>query len=231
MLLAVPKYGRVKVNKILQQCRISPQQDDRRPVRAPARRARPAAAGDSSRRLRHHRPLGGRQGHADPQPAASGCRSCSCRCRRRRVRRGRASARRRLLVPVRRRLRATASRSGDFVEHASTPAAATALCARSSSVAPLRACRSCSRSRSRARGRSARRCRRRSRSSSRRRRSRRCARGSSAAAPTTPTRSSAGCDREVGARRPGRVRRRRRATTGSSDGGGCELEAIVQRAS
>jgi hypothetical protein len=24
MLLAVPKYGRVKVNKVLQQCRISP---------------------------------------------------------------------------------------------------------------------------------------------------------------------------------------------------------------
>ena len=39
MLLAVPKYGRVKTNRILNQCRISPVEDDRRPLGAPARRA------------------------------------------------------------------------------------------------------------------------------------------------------------------------------------------------
>ena len=39
MLLAVPKYGRVKVNKILAHCRIAPEQDDRRALRAPAQRA------------------------------------------------------------------------------------------------------------------------------------------------------------------------------------------------
>ena len=43
MLLAVPKYGRVKTNRILNQCRISPSEDDRRALRAPAHRARRAA--------------------------------------------------------------------------------------------------------------------------------------------------------------------------------------------
>ena len=40
MLLAVPKYGRVKANKILQTCRISPIEDDRRPLGSSACRAR-----------------------------------------------------------------------------------------------------------------------------------------------------------------------------------------------
>ena len=57
MLLAVPKYGRVKVNKILAHCRIAPEQDDRRALRAPAQRARLAAAPldrpHSSTRARH----------------------------------------------------------------------------------------------------------------------------------------------------------------------------------
>ena len=38
MILAVPKYGRVKANKILGQCRISPSKTIGGPVRAPARR-------------------------------------------------------------------------------------------------------------------------------------------------------------------------------------------------
>jgi len=36
MLLAVPKYGRVKTNRILNQCRILAVEDDRRALPAPA---------------------------------------------------------------------------------------------------------------------------------------------------------------------------------------------------
>jgi hypothetical protein len=40
MLLAVPKYGRVKATKTLHSCRVSPSKRVRRPERAPARGAR-----------------------------------------------------------------------------------------------------------------------------------------------------------------------------------------------
>src|SRR5712691_2838507 len=53
MLLAVPKYGRVKVNKILALGRASPDLGTR-----VARRGT---------RVRHHRSVGGRQGDADPR--------------------------------------------------------------------------------------------------------------------------------------------------------------------
>src|ERR1700744_5011270 len=79
-LLSVPKYGRVKVNKILGQCKISPSKTvgglserQRRELVALIRRRWPGEpAGGSGRaasgrapRLRDHRPLRGRQGHAD----------------------------------------------------------------------------------------------------------------------------------------------------------------------
>ena len=82
LLLAVPKYGRVKVNKILSQCRISPSKTigglserqrgelvdaDASALSAPACAAPPVARG-----VRDHRPIGGRQGDADPRAAGAG---------------------------------------------------------------------------------------------------------------------------------------------------------------
>ena len=69
MLLAVPKYGRVKVNKVLQQCRISPSKtigglSERQRTELVAHAAPLALS--AWPRLRHHRPLRGRQGHAHP---------------------------------------------------------------------------------------------------------------------------------------------------------------------
>ena len=190
-----PKYGRVKVNKVLTQCRISPSKTIGGLSRAPARRARLDAAplaGSALQhrgaRLRHHRPLRGRQGHADPRRCCERVPELE-------------------LVGVGHHARAAAGRAatastttssptrsstagcatGDFVEHASysgPPLRHAALRARAAHWPTAR--RSCSRSRSRARARSARRCPRRCRSSSPRRRWRRCARGWSAAAPTPP---------------------------------------------
>src|ERR1700735_1663711 len=90
MLLAVPKYGRVKTNRILNQCRISPsktigglserqrtepvsplpRQGDRplRQYRPPHERRR------VTKGLRHHRPFRGRQGHADQEAARTSAR-------------------------------------------------------------------------------------------------------------------------------------------------------------
>ncbi len=89
MLLAVPKYGRVKVNKMLLHCRVVPSQDDRRALRPPARGAGLAAAPLAGPRrgacARHHRTLRGGQGHADPRPDGAHAASCSCRSRRRRA--------------------------------------------------------------------------------------------------------------------------------------------------
>ena len=56
MLLAVPKYGRVKVNKILHALPDLAEQDDRRALRAPARRARLDAPPLRPRRARVGRP-------------------------------------------------------------------------------------------------------------------------------------------------------------------------------
>ena len=83
MLLAVPKYGRVKTNRILNQCRISPsktigglserQRTELISLAAPL--ARPPRAvsisGRMAQGLRHHRALRGRQGHPDQGAAAA----------------------------------------------------------------------------------------------------------------------------------------------------------------
>ena len=80
MLLAVPKYGRVKTNRILNQCRISPSKtigglSERQrtelvaQLRGSAAQSRPPRGGQYPRPhgegLRHHRPVRGRQGNAD----------------------------------------------------------------------------------------------------------------------------------------------------------------------
>src|SRR3954471_21172663 len=79
MLLAVPKYGRVKANKVLQQCRISPSKTigglsarQRGELVSLLPRERPSGAGSRRRGgagLRHHRAVRRRQGNADPVPA------------------------------------------------------------------------------------------------------------------------------------------------------------------
>ena len=188
MLLAVPKYGRVKVNKVLTQCRISPSKTIGGLSRAPARRARLAAA-----------PLGGSRRRAVPRavvitgPSGVG-KGTLIRSLRERM------PELQLSISATTRLPRAGETQGvdyhfmspeEFERHVATatssstpttPARATARCARSSTRGRAAARRCCSRSRSRARARCARRCPRPSRSSSRRRRSRRCARGSSAAA-------------------------------------------------
>ena len=81
MLLAVPKYGRVKVEQDSAAVPDLAEQDDRRPLRAPAHRARRPAPpvglvrSRGGSRLRHHRPLGGRQGDADPRAARAHARA------------------------------------------------------------------------------------------------------------------------------------------------------------
>ena len=162
MLLAVPKYGRVKVNKILQQCRISPSKT----IGGLSERQRtelvgllrqlglvPARAGGA--RLRHHRPLGGRQGHADPRPARAPAGARAVASRPPRARRARASRTASTTTSSPTRSSSAASRQATSSSTPSTPAAATARCARSSSAARRPAARSCSRSRSRARARCA----------------------------------------------------------------------------
>ena len=144
------------------------EQDDRRAVRAPARRARRADAPPLRRRpaqrrgarvvaagVRDHRALRGRQGHADPRPARARPRARAvglgddARAAARRARR------RRLPLPHRRGVRA--ARRGRRVRRARRPTRATATgrCAPSSSGGCAPGCRWCSRSRSRARARSA----------------------------------------------------------------------------
>ena len=82
--------------------------------------------------------------------------------------------------------------AGEFVEHARYSGRRYGTLRSELEGGSPAAIPSCSRSRSRARARSASRCPRRCRSSSRRRARTRCARGSSAAAPTTPSRSRRG---------------------------------------
>ena len=113
-----------------------------------------------AQRLRHHRPLRGRQGHADPRAAASASRSSSCRSRppRAQPRPGRAR-RRRLPLPHRRGVRPPRRRRATSSSTPPTPAAATARCAPSSSGGSAAGRPgACSRSRSRARARCATRC-------------------------------------------------------------------------
>ena len=223
MLLAVPKYGRVKVNKVLSPVPDLAEQDDRRPLAAPAHRARLACCAGSAapacRGLRHHRPLRGRQGHADPHAARA-------RARARAVRVGdhaRAAAGRGATAST-----TTSSTTTEFERARRTPATSSSTPRYSGRrYGTLRSeleqrlargrARSCSRSRSRARARSARRCPRRSQvfiaPPSRGRAARR---GSSAAAPTTPEeveRRLATAREEL--RGAGRVRATSSSTTGS----------------
>ena len=103
------------------------EQDDRRPVSSASAPSssrccvarRSALASPRGQGLRHHRPLRGRQGHADPRPARA-------RARARAVGLGhdaRAAAgrggRRRLPLPDRRTSSTRGVAAGDFVEHAS----------------------------------------------------------------------------------------------------------------
>ena len=82
LLLAVPKYGRVKVNRILTHCRISPSKtigglSERQRNELVSYLAAIAAALGAPHhpagyaRHRHHRALGRRQGHADPRAAGA----------------------------------------------------------------------------------------------------------------------------------------------------------------
>ena len=216
MLLAVPKYGRVKVNKVLVAVPHLAEQDDRRPLAAPAHRAGQHAAPLASPRLgqglRHHRPLRGRQGHADPHAARARARARAVGLGDDAPPRPGEDGRRRLPLPLRRRVRAARRRPASS---SSTPRYSGRRYGTLRSELEQRLARrrvpSCSRSRSRARARSAGRCPRRCRSSSRRRARRRCARGSSAAARTPPRRcgGAPARDRARGAARAGRVRARR----------------------
>ena len=178
MLLAVPKYGRVKVNKILQQCRISPSKTigglserQRTELVAAAPLAAPRGRMPG---LRHHRPLRGRQGHADPPPARARARARAVACRPPPAGRGRASqgVDYWFLTDAEFGERVEA---GDFVEHAEYSGRRYGTLRSELDRRLAAAVRSCSRSSCRAPARSARRCPRRCRSSSRRRRRRRCA--------------------------------------------------------
>ena len=150
LLLAVPKYGRVKVNKILTHMPDLPEQDDRRHVPAPARRARRAAAppvvstpsdgpmpagrAGARERVRDHRPLGGRQGDADPDAPASGSPSSRCRSRPRPVRPGPTSVTASATTSSAARNSTLGSPPVTSSSMPTIPATATARCAPSSSA-------------------------------------------------------------------------------------------------
>ena len=254
MILAVPKYGRVKANRILNQCRISPSKtigglSERQRAElvaccAEVSRPHPAARASASalpwRRFRDHRALRGRQGDADPRAAASGSRSSSSRSRRR---------------PASRRGRARR-----------TGATTTSSTARSSTAGPTPATSSSTRpTAATATGRCAREVERRLAAGSsvvleievqgaRQVREampeavlifiappdpRRCASGSRAAAPTPPRRSRRGCGRPRTSSPPsrssarGRQRRRRpgRRRAGADRARRAELRGLGRRVS
>ncbi len=167
-------------------------EDHRRPLGAPARRAREHAPAVVERRLRHHRPVGRRQGDADPGAARTRARAGAVDQRDHAPPAARRDPGRRLPLPLRRGVRCGASTPATSSSGPSTPGAATGRCATSSSSASSPGIPSCWRSSCRAPARCAGPCPRRSRSSSRRRRPRRCACASSGAAPITPRTSSAG---------------------------------------
>src|ERR1700739_230037 len=88
LLWAVPKYGRVKVTKILSQCKISPSKTigglserQRRELvammrpRSAAAAEKPARSSTVGEGVRDHRPVRGRQGNADPRPARTRARA------------------------------------------------------------------------------------------------------------------------------------------------------------
>ena len=121
MLLAVPKYGRVKVNKVLVQCRISPSKTIGGLSSASAPSSSRCCA--ASRALCRGRVfvITGPPGSARARSSArcsSACPSWSCRSRPRRARRGpgRSTAWTTGSSPT--RSSSGASSDGDFVEHA-----------------------------------------------------------------------------------------------------------------
>ena len=173
-------------------------EDDRRPLRAPARRARPVPAPLAGppppavigwprgrQGLRDHRALRGRQGDADPRCCASGSPGLelSTSATTRAPREGEEDGRDYHFLD-RRGVRPPRGRATSSSSTLPTAATATGPCARRSSAGSRRASRWCSRSRSRARARCAPRCPRRCWCSSPRPTRRRCASGSRAAAPT-----------------------------------------------
>ena len=200
LLLAVPKYGRVKVNKILTPVPDLAEQDHRRALAAPADRAGrpdapPLAPAGATLVLRLQ--TWPRCSSSPARPGSGRARSsagCSSACRElelsvsattRAPRPGEVDGRDyHFLTPE--RVRAPRRRRETSSSTPSTPATATGRCAPSSSDGCAPGCRWCSRSRCRARARCARRCPRRSRCSSRRRRARRCGRAWSAGGPTHP---------------------------------------------
>ena len=138
LLLAVPKYGRVKVNRILTHCRISPSKTIGGLSAAPAQRAGqlPAPLEQCPAGPRHHGSLGRGQGHADPGPARA---HAGLRLR--------VSATTRAARPGEERRHATTGssatrsssagwRRGSSSSTPSTPATATARCAPRSSAGP-----------------------------------------------------------------------------------------------
>ena len=115
MLLAVPKYGRVKVNKVLPGLPHLAFEDDRRPLAAPAHRARLDAAPLDARALsglRHHGPFRRREGHADPDAARSRPRARARRLRDDARAAARGAGRRPLPLPHRRANSTRASPTG-----------------------------------------------------------------------------------------------------------------------
>ena len=248
MLLAVPKYGRVKTNRILNQCRISPAKtigglSERqraelvsllgvhRPLQRPGRRVghelspRPADLW-FAHGLRHHRPLRRRQGHSDRGPAASAFPTSSCRSRRRpdAPRQGEVDGATTTSSP--RRSSTGGSRRATSSSSPPTAGTATGRCAPRSSGGSRRVARWCSRSRCRAPARCAPRCASRSRSSSPRPIPACCASALSRAAPTRPRRSTPARGRRAGARGPGRVRLR--VVNDDLDRAAGDLEEIVR---
>ena len=228
MLLAVPKYGRVKVNKVLMQCRISPSKT----IGGLSQRQRTELVGRCCAagrrlRLRHHRPLRGRQGHADPHAARARAPSSSCRVSATTARpRPGEERRRRLPLPHRRGVRPP-RQAGDFVEHACYSGRRYGTLRSELERRRRRARRWCSRSRSRARARSARRCPRRCRCSSRRRRTRRCATRLIGRGTDTPSRSSAGSRPRARSCPPRASSATSSSTTGSRTRS-AELEELVR---
>ena len=167
-------------------------EDDRRPLRAAARRAASPSSAASrplalrrvtsapgrdvrSQGLRHHWPLGGRQGHADLGAARARSRTSSSRSRRRLASRARARSTGAITTSSRRDEFDQRIEAEDFLEFATYSGHRYGTLRSEVDGASTRVTRSCSRSRSRARARCARRCASRFRFSSPRRTRRRCA--------------------------------------------------------